>query len=152
MPSYDFKCPSCGLVFDAFVRDRATETYPCLDCGGDTMRSAVAAVNFVFGSGKVTGNTKVDSLDSSVDKAVGRNAAARWEEVKDRQGQKRQVKADNGGDGTPIRHNQATGEYEPMTKPEVDRFQRMHKKYDDIYKKHKQERESKGIPKFTEDK
>lgn len=157
MPSYDFKCPACGLIFDAFVRDHTTDAVPCIDCKGPAKRSPVAAVNFVFGEGKEVGNTGVDSLDTSLDKAVGRDAQRRWEFVKDRQSQKRRIQRDcaegNTGDGgaTPLKRNPDTGEYAPMRAHEVSRFTRLHKEYDKMFQEHRQERERKGIPKFSED-
>lgn len=152
MPTYDFKCSDCGLVFDKFVRDRDTSSFTCLDCGSEASRSEVSPINFVFGNGKVVGNTGVDSLDSSIDKAVGRDAEKRWEAVKDRSSRKRSIQRDNGGEGkVPLFKNSNTGEYEPMKSENVSRFQKLHGEYASIYEDHKKKREKNGVSKFRDD-
>lgn len=151
MPRYDFKCAECGLIFDKFVRDREIRSYECLDCGSDADRSSIAAVGFVFGNGKTTGNTGVDSLDSSIDKSVGRDSERRWEAIKDRQTTKRRVQRDHGGEGkVPLRRNPTTGEYEAMKGSEVSRFQNLHSEYSDMYEEHKKKRAEAGISKFKD--
>lgn len=150
MPSFDFRCKACGLVFDKFVREYKTETVPCPGCGEEAKKSSVAAVSFIFGDGKDPGNTGVHSLDYSVDKGVGRSAQERWEAIKDRESYKRSVQREHGGSSTPLRRNVMTGEYEPMSPPEVRRFQRLHGEYETLYQEHKKERENKGIPKFKD--
>lgn len=152
MPRYDFKCPECGLVFDKFIRNREVNSLDCIDCGSDAPRSNIAAVGFVFGNGKTTGNTGVDSLDSNIDKAIGRDADKRWEAIKDRRTMKRGVQRDNGGEGkVPLRRNPSTGEYEPMKGGDVSRFQNLHSEYTTMYEEHKKKRKEEGVSKFKSD-
>lgn len=151
MPIYDFKCTNCGLIFEKFVRKKIS-SYECLSCGSDAGRDEVSAVGFVFGNGKTPGNTGVDSLDSSFDKFVGRDAEQRWESIKDRQTNKRKVQRDHGGVGkVPLRKNIKTGEYEPMRHDDVPKFQGLHKTYADMYEEHKKKRKGMGEDKFRKD-
>jgi hypothetical protein len=148
MPMLNFQCSSCGLFFEKFTRDKDLQEMSCLSCGEVSPRQ-LNGCSFVFGSGKTPGNTGVDSLDTSVDKAVGRNADSRWEVIKNRRAYKRSVQHDNGGIGeVPLARNEATGEYIPVPKEKLPQIQNLHKEYQDIYKSHKQERESKGVGKF----
>lgn len=153
MPRFDFKCKSCGLIFEKFIsqKDNTTSsTIPCIDCKAESEKQ-LPDVAFTFASGKVVGNSGVDSLDTDIDKAVGRDADKRWESIKKRDSEKKAVQQDNGGIGkVPIRKNTLTGEYEPMKDAEVKRFQNLHREYDEIYKEHKKDRESKGLGKFSE--
>lgn len=152
MPTFDFKCSNCGLIFEKFVRDRKTTSYKCLDCGVNAERKKVSEVGFQFEQGKTPGNTGVDSLDSSIDKFVGRDSARRWEAIKDRKTQKRKVQRRNGGEGkVPLRKDPITGEYKPMAKQDVPKFQGMQKVYADMYEDHKKKRKEKGVSKFRPD-
>lgn len=151
MPMYEFKCPECGLRFEKLVHDKNVKSHNCLSCGALSTKE-LSSFGFVFGSGKTPGNTGVDSLDSSVDKGVGRDAARRWEAVKDRNSYKRRVQRDNGEEGkVPLKKNPHTGEYEAMKDTEVGSFQKLHSEYASIYDEHKQERQAQGISKFSED-
>lgn len=151
MPMYEFKCSNCGLRFEKLVHDKNVKTHDCLSCGSESAKE-LSTFGFVFGSGKTPGNTGVDSLDSSVDKGVGRDAAQRWEAIKDRNSTKRKIQRSNGGEGkVPLKKNPMTGEYEPMKKEEVGEFQKLHAEHASMYEAHKQKRKEKGISKFKED-
>jgi putative FmdB family regulatory protein len=152
MPRFDFQCEHCGLLFEKlFQKSEVSDTAPCLKCSKDSQR-LLPQVGFSFGSGKTVGNTGVDSLDSSIDKAVGRDADKRWESVKVRDHYKREVQRDNGGvKKVPLRKNAVTGEYEAMQDTDVERFQTFHKTYGKMYEEHKKEREAKGESKFGKD-
>jgi len=148
---YEFKCPECGLCFEKLIHEKNVKTHECLSCGAISSKE-LSSFGFVFGSGKTPGNTGVDSLDSSVDKGVGRDAARRWEAVKDRNSNKRKVQRDHGEEGqVPLKKNPHTGEYEAMKDQEVGSFQQLHSEYASIYKEHKQERQEQGISKFSDD-
>lgn len=147
---YEFRCHECGLRFEKLIHDSTIKTHNCLSCGESAQR-CLADPSFVFGSGSTVGNTGVDSLDSSIDKGVGRNAEKRWEAVKDRNSYKRKVQRSNGGEGkVPLRKNPHTGEYEPMESKEVTYRHKLRSEHEDLYREHKERREKQGISKFSD--
>lgn len=151
MPMYEFKCPSCDLIFEKLIRKTEVKSHSCPACDAEAPKK-LAGFGFQFASGKVPGNTGVDSLDYDVDKAVGRDAEKRWEAVKDRKAYKRQVQHDNGGIGeVPLAKNPVTGEYIPVPKEELPRIQELHTEYKEAYGEHKKSRTEAGISKFTKD-
>jgi len=151
MPIFEFKCASCSLRFEKLVRKKDVDTYPCPSCEKDAKKK-LSGFGFRFASGKTPGNTGVDSLDRSVDKAVGRDADLRWEAVKNRNAYKRQVQHDNGGIGrVPLAKNPATGEYIPVPQDNLPRIQELHQEYQEAYEEHKQRRQKEGVGKFRED-
>jgi putative FmdB family regulatory protein len=150
MPRYEFKCSPCSLRFEESVK-MGVKSHPCPKCSAPSPKK-LSSFGFQFASGKVPGNTGVDSLDSSVDKAVGRDADKRWETIKDRRALKRQVQHDNGGIGkVPLAKNPLTGEYIPVPQEELPRIQELHEEYKEAYEEHKQLRVEAGISKFRED-
>lgn len=151
MPMYEFVCSKCNLQFEKLIRGQGISETPCLDCDGVAVRQ-LSGFGFQFASGKVVGNSGVDSLDSSVDRNVGRNAEARWETIKDRQAFKRTVQRDNGGLGkVPLTRDSITGEYIPTPVERLERLNSLHAEYEDMYRENKKHRESKGVGKFPED-
>jgi putative FmdB family regulatory protein len=146
MPVFEFSCPSCGLRFEKLVKDKTCQEHSCLDCGAVAQKQ-LSSFGFRFEASKSPGPTGVDSLDSNVDKIVGRDADKRWEYIKDRNTEKRRVQ---GSDKVPLRKNPMTGEYEVMKSQEVQRFQKLHAEYSEIYEEHKRERQSQGISKFKD--
>lgn len=151
MPIYEFKCPSCSTVFEDRFRERDVKSHPCPECGTEAKRK-LSGFGFQFASGKIPGNTGVDSLDSDVDKVVGRDADKRWEAIKNRNAYKRQVQHDNGGIGkVPLAKNPITGEYVPVPQEELPRIQELHEEYQEAYNEHKQRRAEAGVSKFRAD-
>ena len=149
MPMYDYKC-ECGLFFEALVRtQKETPDKECPSCGEMVPKSeAPSFLGFLFGSGDTPGNTGVDSLDSSIDKMVGRDADQRWEDVKDRNSRKRKVVQKH---GTAALKKTAEGDYEPMDDEEIQHTKNLKEEYDGIYREHQNWRQKKGIPKFEDD-
>lgn len=126
MAVVDYACSSCGLRAEKFFRAEAPDEIECPSCGAISKKT-LSDFGFVFGDGKVPGNSGVDSLDRSLDKHIGRDAETRWEYVKDRNSKKREVRRDHGsGEESPLRMN-SKGEYEPMQKKDSEKFQRLHK-------------------------
>lgn len=126
MAMVDYACGSCGVRVEKFFRSDVPDTIVCPSCGESSNR-AISNFGFVFGNGKVPGNSGVDSLDRNLDKHIGRDAQTRWEYVKDRNTRKRAVQRDHGEEGkVPLRMN-AQGEYEPMPEKDVKKFQTLHK-------------------------
>lgn len=122
MAVFEYGCPLCGLRKEKLFRKTPPDTISCPACNADAPR-LLSDFGFAFGSGKVPGNTGVDSLDSSIDKIVGRDADSRWESVKDRNSRKNRLKRET---NAPIRMN-SEGEYETMSDTEVQRFKNLHK-------------------------
>lgn len=151
MPMFEFKCESCYLRFEKLVKNRDTTHYNCPECGSNSERQ-LSAFGFQFASGKTTGNTGVDSLDSSVDKSVGRDADRRWEMIKNRRAYKQQVQYDNGGIGkVPLAKDPITGEYVPVPATDLAKIQELHTEYKEAYEEHKSRRVESGVGKFVED-
>lgn len=151
MPMLEFHCPSCSLRFEKLVRKKNVTSHACPSCDTESPKM-LSAFGFKFASGKVVGNSGVDSLDSSVDRAVGRDAEKRWEAVKDRNAYKRQVQHDNGGIGkVPLAKNPQTGEYIPVPEDQLPHIQDLHNEYKEAYEEHKQNRIREGIGKFRDD-
>lgn len=123
MAVVEYACKACGLRVERFFRKDPPQEVICDSCGNKAGK-CLSDFGFVFESGKVPGNTGVDSLDSEIDKVIGRDAESRWERIKDRNRQKRAVQREYGK--VPIQVNEY-GEYEPMSKKSLDRFQRLHR-------------------------
>lgn len=44
MPFYEYRCSSCGKLFDKMLPvDRRNEALPCPDCGGKAARKAISS-------------------------------------------------------------------------------------------------------------
>jgi putative FmdB family regulatory protein len=52
MPTYDYRCPKCGRVFEVFQAITATAGAKCPDCGSPAKRMISTGVGLIFkGSG-----------------------------------------------------------------------------------------------------
>jgi putative FmdB family regulatory protein len=102
LPIYEYQCEECGLKFDRLRKMSESDApQPCLECGMDA-RKLMSAVNHAFvhptsqTRGMAPPNTGT-SDDYNFDKAIGRDAAKRWEHIGDRIHRKKQVLKDNPG-------------------------------------------------------
>lgn len=74
MPTYDYKCKECGLVFEAFQSITEDALTQCRDCTGSVQRLISKNVNIQFvGSGfyvndKQSASSKSDSKQTSSSK------------------------------------------------------------------------------------
>lgn len=67
MPTYEYRCPSCGAVTSALLRvSEHTSTHPCERCGADA--NAIVSRPSVHRSKQ----SKLDRLDPKYDKMVDR--------------------------------------------------------------------------------
>jgi len=115
MPIFEYQCPACGLRAEKIFKV-AAESISCPSCGMNAPK-VLSDFGFSFANGKVNGNSGVDSLDSSIDKIVGRDASLRWESVKDRESQK--LAAIKDANGKPV---QRTSEgYKPLSHAQAQR-------------------------------
>lgn len=149
MPLFEFKCTKCNFQFEKLIRDRTCLEYPCMSCQHTALKQ-LSGFGFRFSGGGTVGNTGVDSLDSSIDKAVGRDADSRWETVKDRNTEKRKVQWQHGGIGkVPLAKN-ADGEYIPVPQNQLPKIQSLHQEYQEIYEDNKKDRQERGQGKFAD--
>ena len=52
MPTYDYRCPSCGTDFEKFQKMSDPPVAPCPECGADAERRLSAGAGLLFkGSG-----------------------------------------------------------------------------------------------------
>tara|TARA_Y100000389_G_scaffold193292_2_gene221907 strand:- start:116 stop:577 length:462 start_codon:yes stop_codon:yes gene_type:complete len=86
MPIYVFTCQSCGLRFEKLYRRISDDKeHPCLECGGvGTRQVTAAAFSFKHPQSQLNGamppNTGT-SDDFNFDKAIGRDAEAKWGKI-----------------------------------------------------------------------
>ena len=123
MPMYEYLCESCGLKFDK-LRKMSESDAPqaCLECGTQA-RKLVSATNHAFSHpasqtrGLAPPNTGT-SDDYNFDKAIGRDAALRWEGISQRMDRKRDVINQNpGSTGYDLSRN-SDGSYRVMSAQE----------------------------------
>lgn len=123
MPVYEYLCEACGLKFDRLRKMSESDApQPCLECGSDT-RKLVSTVNhaFVHPASQTRGlappNTGT-SDDYNYDKVIGRDAARRWENIRQRVERKKQVIKENpGSTGDDLSRNH-DGTYRVMSRQE----------------------------------
>lgn len=123
MAVFEFQCSGCGLRVEKLFRKDAPDNIDCPNCGDESSRQ-LASFGFQFADGKVPGNTGVYSLDSSIDRRVGRDAKNRWEAIKDRDSEKHRVRHDAGGNVS-LGLNGA-GEYVPITPDRMEKLRQLH--------------------------
>lgn len=108
MPTYEYACQACEVEFEELLTQsdeiqQFAKQHPCPQCGEPAPRIASAA-NFAFaaparaaaGSG-VHGQSGIHDLDyPSVDKAVGRSSAKRWDAFNQRKAERDKVRRESG--------------------------------------------------------
>lgn len=96
MPLFPYFCDVCDIEFEELLIKKAeieeyTDHHPCPQCHDRAERIRVAPVAFQFAGGVrgesgVHGNSGSHDLDyPSLDKAVGRSANAKWDNINKRQ-------------------------------------------------------------------
>ena len=106
MPIFAYQCHQCGLQFDKLWKTQASAveagtTFPCKECGAEAQKM-VSAANFGFNQAVV----------------IGRDAAAKWKVISDRQAAKQQVISNNDVSGHDLRR---TSDNEYVVMPEHER-------------------------------
>jgi len=100
MPTYDYKCDSCGVVqeFVQSIHKPLPESLPCPRCGEDSFHV------FLIAPGVLTANMD----HKTIDVAIGKDAEARWEKVNERKARRDKIRRESGKTGiTAV----AVGEY-----------------------------------------
>ena len=96
MPIYEFQC-ECGVKFEKLYKrvSTAEDSAPCPDCGKPS-RKLVSAGNFAFKHSAsqtrgIAPPSTGTSDDWNYDKAIGRDAAQRWEAIEKRNKEKDRI-------------------------------------------------------------
>lgn len=97
MPAFLFFCSSCVYRFEKIVSSNV-DKYPCPDCGGSCVRTLEGqSFAHAFEEPAVPTNSGVTDYDHpSADKAVGRDADKKWEELTERKKFKEKLRANSG--------------------------------------------------------
>jgi putative FmdB family regulatory protein len=129
MPIYEYQC-ECGFQAEKLwsSASESSDTIPCLECGKE-MKKVPSVVNHTFkhGAGQTRGvlppNTGT-SDDWNVDKAIGRDAAEKWETIEKRNALKDGVIKEERKAGRLVKRDHlvpkgdGSGEYRVITEPE----------------------------------
>ena len=134
MPLYEYKCESCNYEFEELV-NKSDDNFDvkCEKCNSFAKRLVSASSSIIVGSDH-----------ESVDKKIGQEAEKRWQMVHDRQDIRRknknfkEIKLPKEGTFAPT---MILGDKNEKIK---------RKEYSSALQKHKQERQKKGQPQFTD--
>jgi len=127
VPIYVFTCQSCGLRFEKlFRRVSEDKEHPCAECDGVGTRQVTAA-SFAFKhpqsqlNGAVPPNTGT-SDDFNFDKAIGRDAEAKWGKIHENNARKDKIIREEAKQGRGITRDhlvkQREGGYRVITESE----------------------------------
>lgn len=129
MAVYSYQCDACGLRFEKRKKmAQHADPEDCPECRSEA-RKLVTAANFSFkhGSSQVRGPLPPStgtSDDWNIDKAIGRDAAAKWEKIEERQAHKNKVLREAHKQGLAaesqhlVRTREGAGEYRLVKEPE----------------------------------
>ena len=71
MPTYEYRCPSCGQEFEQFQRMSDEPVLPCPECGSASERLISAGAGLLFkGEGFYITDNRPDSYKKSAEKEV----------------------------------------------------------------------------------
>lgn len=126
MPVYEFMCDDCGIKFEKLFRQVTDDAAPCPECG-EPARRLVSEVNHTFKHaesqtrGPLPPNTGT-SDDWNYDKAIGRDAAEKWEGIEQRTAAKDAIVRGEAKEGRGITRDHlvpdSEGGYRVVTEPE----------------------------------
>ena len=88
MPTYDYRCDSCGVVQEFVKSFKAPlpESLPCPRCGEDSFHVWLTAPGIM-----TTGMSH-----KTIDVAIGKDAEARWEKINERKAQRDKLRKESG--------------------------------------------------------
>jgi len=136
MPLYEYKCRSCGYIFEELMSSKSTpQTMACKKCGDVSERKMSVFSSVVSGG----------SPNETIDMTIGREAEKRWQHINDRQNKRRSGKNIN----TISLPKTKDGKYMPVMGlgSKTDREKRT--EYVSALQDHRKKREEKGIPQFS---
>jgi len=135
MPLYEYTCESCGYEFEELVgKSDDSITMECSKCGATAKRLVSSFSSVINGSD-----------NESVDRKIGIEAEKRWKMVNDRQDKRRKDK-----NLKEIKLPKREGAFAPAMVLGDKNEKGKRKEYSTALQKHRQERERKGQPQFTE--
>jgi len=77
MPTYDYRCPSCGTEFEKFQKMSDPPVAPCPSCGADAERRLSAGAGLLFkGSGFYITDYRGEGYKKAAEADKGGSAAA----------------------------------------------------------------------------
>jgi putative FmdB family regulatory protein len=129
MPIHEYRCNDCGLQIERLFKrvSAVPDAVNCPDCEDVEMQKLVSAVNHTFkhGAGQTRGmlppNTGT-SDDWNADKAIGRDAARKWETINQRKAHKDKILASERAQGRDARTEHLVrtpdGDYRMIKEPE----------------------------------
>ena len=133
MPIYEYQCDECGFRTEKLWKriSIAKSTIPCDECETD-MRKLVSVAAFAFkhGEGQTRGALPPStgtSDDWNFDKAIGRDAEKKWEDVGKREAVKSRTIRHEREEGRAVTRDHlvpksdGSGEYRVITEPERER-------------------------------
>lgn len=100
MPTYDYQCNHCGLLFEKSVLFSEREnTQKCKSCGEQAEPQMARDISFSFnpniGNKPTPPNTGISGYDHKVDRAIGKSAEFGWSMQEKRAEEKRALLRDN---------------------------------------------------------
>ena len=137
MPLYEYECRTCGCEFEDLVGSKEeSDSRKCKKCGGEAGRKMSRFASVIAGG----------SGTEPVDLTIGREADKRWQMHYDKQTQRRGHKELKTLDLPKTKD----GKFMPVMglgdKVQKEKIQ----EYTTALQEHRQEREKKGLPQFTE--
>lgn len=101
MPSYNYLCESCGLLFDkTYKLGKNPLKLPCKACTDEAILQLSTDVGYEFeinSKGLDIQNTGVASLDYDYDTIIGNESKERWVDIERRDAYKRSLLSDTQG-------------------------------------------------------
>lgn len=138
MPIFEYLCENCGCEFEELINIKDNgERAVCKKCGSEAKRK-ISRFSSVIAGG---------TPNESVDMTIGREAEKRWQMHFDKQSERRKNKKLKVFDNLPKAQD---GKYMPVMGlgDKVEREKRQ--EYSMALQEHRQEREKKGLPQFSE--
>lgn len=99
-PTFEYLCEDCKIVFEETLIDpdevkEYASCHPCKNCSSIAKRVAISLVNFQFKG--TPGHSGSHDLDyPTLDKAVGRSSASKWEDINRRKEAADKVRRETG--------------------------------------------------------
>ena len=99
MPTYEYVCKSCNCLFEEVLLQpedvkKFIDSHPC-SCGAMAERVRISVTNFTF-KGEA-GRSGAHDLDyPTLDKAIGRSAASRWQKFHSQKAERDKVRKESG--------------------------------------------------------
>jgi len=137
VPLFEYRCNKCGCEFEELVSSKDDSSFiACKKCGvpAEKQLSRFASV--------IAGGTETEPVDMK----IGREAEKRWQMHYDRQNERRKDKTLEKFDLPQTKD----GKFMPVMGLGDKAEKEKRKEYSETLQGHRQEREKKGVPQFSE--